>query len=423
MKKAIVFILTAILLVAAAGCAQTAAASEARSDKPRQTPTVPPTDTASLVDGNSAFAFTLYQALKGQEGNLFYSPYSISEALAMAYGGARGDTEKQITAALQFKLTQDKLHPAFNGLDLQLASRGQGAKGADGKGFRLKVVNAIWGQQNFKFESAYLDLLAVNYGAGMRLVDYINNTEKSRQTINSWVSDQTESKIKDLLPQGSVNSLTRMVLTNAIYFNAAWQIQFQKEATTNGQFNLLKGGQVTVPMMHLQKSYNYAEGDNYQAVQLPYDGNQLAMVILLPKAGQFTAFESALNSQQMQTMIQNLKSNQVKISMPRFKVESQFGLKKALSDLGMPAAFTDQADFSGMDGKKDLQISDVVHKSFVNVDESGTEAAAASGVIVGATAMPVDIKDFNMDRPFIFLIRDLPTGAILFVGRVMNPGP
>ena len=424
MKKTVLFILTVFTLLAVVACAQPAAASELKSDKPRQTaPPVDQSDVAAQVDGNSALAFNLYQVLKEAEGNLFYSPYSISEALAMTYGGARGETERQMQAALQFKLPQDRLHPAFNSLDIELSKRGQGAKGADDQGFRLHVVNAIWGQQGFKFTQQYLDLLAQNYGAGLRIVDYIKDAEKSRQTINQWVSDQTENRIKDLLPQGSIDSLTRLVLTNAIYFNAAWQSQFQKNATADGQFTLLNGNKVSVPMMRQMHTFGYTEGTDYQAVELPYDGNELSMVILLPKADRFKAFEAALKAQQVKDIVQNLKSSEVDLTMPRFKVESQFNLKKALASLGMPIAFSaSEADFSGMDGQKDLYISDVVHKAYVMVDENGTEAAAATGVVVGTTSMPAKTYQVTLDHPFIFFIRDIQTGAILFLGRVASPG-
>ncbi len=421
MKKALILIITAILLFPLAACAQPAAADVLKSDKPRQTPAVSSTDMTNLVDGNSTFAFNLYQALKGTEGNLFYSPYSISEALAMTYGGARGSTEQQMAAALQFKLSQNQLHPAFNNLDLELAKRGQGAKGKDEKGFRLNVINAIWGQRDFPFKSDYLDLLAQNYGAGLRVLDFIKSPEPSRGTINQWVSDQTEGKIKDLLPQGSISDLTRLVLTNAIYFNAAWLFPFDAKATSSGPFHPLTGGDVTVPMMKQTKTYSYVKGNNYQAVELPYDGRELSMVIFLPAAEQFKAFEAALNGQQVRDIIASIKPQQVVLTMPRFKVESQFSMKKTLSDLGMQVAFTEQADFSGMDGRKDLLISDVVHKAFVSVDEAGTEAAAATGVIVGVTSAPPQQVVVTLDHPFIFLIRDIKTGAILFIGRVLNP--
>lgn len=423
MKKALLFVLAVITLLSVASCNKALSASELKSDKPRDTaPATSPADLTTLVDGNNAFALNLYQQLIKSGGNIFYSPYSISEALAMTFGGAHGDTATQMAAAMQFQLSRDKLHPAFNSVDIALASRGQGAKGTDEKGFRLNVVNAIWGQKNFKFTAPYLDLLSQNYGAGLRLVDFINAAEPSRKTINQWVSEKTENKIQDLLPAGSVTPLTRLVLTNAIYFNAAWASQFNKAGTSSGQFHLLDGSVITVPMMFQEHSFKYAEGADYQAVELPYDGNQLSMLVILPGADRFTSFEAALNSQKIDNIISSLQSSPVNLTMPKFKIESSFGLKSALTALGMPQAFDPSlADFSGMDGVKDLYISDVVHKAYVSVDEPGTEAAAASGVIVGTTSMPVNIKTVTLDHPYIFLIRDIPTGTVLFIGRVMNP--
>jgi serpin B len=423
MKKIVFILLAGILLITLIGCNQPVQASELKSDKTRNiSPSINPSDLNTLVEGNSTFALKLYQLLKNQDGNLFYSPYSISEALAMTYGGSHAETEQQMSSAMQFLLGQDKLHSAFNYLDLELAKRGQGSKGTDEKGFRLNVVNAIWGQKDFKFNADYLDLLAQNYGAGLRIADYIKSPEPSRQTINQWVSDQTEDKIKDLLPKGSINELTRLVLTNAIYFNAAWASQFEKEATVNGIFTLLNGNQVSISMMRQMKYFSYSEGDNYQAVQLPYDGNQLAMIILLPQIDQINTLESGLTGQEVSQIIQSLKGNEVDLTLPKFKIEAEFSLNNALSQLGMPDAFDpNKADFSGMDGQEDLYITDVVHKAFVSVDEAGTEAAAATGVVVGTTSMPVDVKVMNIDHPFIFLIHDIQTGTILFIGRVMNP--
>jgi serpin B len=423
MKRVIWLIISIFAILAMVSCTQTAAAAELKSNKARETaPAVAPSDLSTLVAGNTDFAMNLYQLLKKSDGNLFYSPYSISEALAMTYGGARGDTESQMAAAMRFRLSQSALHPAFNGIDIDLAERGQGAKGADGKGFRLKVVNAIWGQKDFKFTDSYLDLLAQNYGAGMRIVDYINQSEAARQIINQWVSDQTEAKIKDLLPQGSVDSMTRLVLTNAIYFNAAWASQFKKEMTGDGQFTLPDSSNIQVPMMYQQDHFQYAEDKDYQAIELFYDGNQLSMLILLPKAGSYSDFENSLDSSRLTAITGNLNPAEVKLSLPKFTLNSEFNLNHALSDLGMPLAFSpSDADFSGMDGGRDLYISDVVHKSFITVDENGTEAAAATGVIVGTTAMPIDIKEMKIDHPFIYFIRDNPTGTILFMGRVLNP--
>jgi serpin B len=393
-----------------------------QANEPRITqPSVSQYDLGTLVDGNTAFAFRLYQSLRSNSGNIFYSPWSISEALAMTYAGAGVDTEKSMAAAMNFNLPQNRLHPAFNYVDLQLKQRSQGAKGTDENGFHLNVVNAIWGQQGFNFLGPFLDTLAQNYGAGLRVVDFVNKTEDSRVTINNWVSEQTANKITDLIPPGSINTITRLVLTNAVYFNAAWANQFHKSSTTDGTFNLLNGAKATVPMMHQSIDLGYAAGANYQAVELPYGGNQLSMVILLPLSGQFKTFESSINGQTLQGIISHLAATRVNLTMPKFQFQSSFGLKSALSALGMGVAFTSGADFSGMDGKTDLFIQDVLHKAFVSVDENGTEAAAATGVVVGAVAIPANQVEVNIDRPFIFLIRDIPTGSIIFLGRVIDP--
>ena len=426
MKKVVVIVLALVLLspvIASIGTAQPAAGEVLQSDKERITsPDASADEQALLVEGNSAFAFALYQALKGEEGNLFYSPYSISLALAMTYAGARGETAEQMAATLHLLLEQARLHPAFNWLDAELAKRGEGAQGKDGEGFRLNVVNAIWGQRDYEFLSEFLDVLAENYGAGLRILDFINEAEECRVTINDWVSNQTEGRIEDLIPQGAISELTRLVLTNAIYFNAAWKYPFDEGVTSDGQFYLLDGGQVTVPMMMQTESLGYTKGEGYQAVELLYDGDELSMVILLPASRNFENFEEGLQAQQVDAIISELQSARVTLTMPRFEFESQCSLKDTLSDMGMPIAFSpDEADFSGMTVNRELFISDVVHKAFVAVDEAGTEAVAATAVIMTNTAVPEPPVEVAVDRPFIFLIRDIETGAILFVGRVLNP--
>jgi len=426
MNKKLIAVLVIVLLlpvIASIQMAQPAVAEVLKSDKERITsPDVSTSEQALLVEGNSAFAFELYQALKGEEGNLFYSPYSISLALAMTYAGAHGETAEQMADTLQFLLDQDKLHPAFNWLDAELAKRGEGAEGKDGEGFRLNIVNAIWGQKDYEFLSAFLDILAENYGAGLRILDFITETEQSRLTINDWVSDQTEGRIEDLIPQGAIDEWTRLVLTNAIYFNAAWEYPFDEDITADGLFYLLDGGQITVPMMRQMESFGYTEGEGYQAIELLYDGGELSMVILLPEAGEFEAFEEGLQAQQVSDIISDLQPTEVALTMPQFEFDSEFSLKDTLAGMGMPIAFSSAADFSGMTGKPELFISDVVHKAFVAVDEAGTEAAAATAVITKLTAVPEPPVEVTIDRPFIFLIRDIETGAILFVGRVLNPG-
>jgi serpin B len=426
MKKIIVIVLAVVLVlpvIASIQMAQPVAGEVLESDKERITsPDVSTSEQALLVEGNSAFAFDLYQALKEEDGNLFYSPYSISLALAMTYAGARGDTAEQMADTFQFMLEQDRLHPAFNWLDAELASRGEGAEGKDGEGFRLNIVNAIWGQKDYEFLSDFLDVLAENYGAGLRILDFVNETEQSRLAINKWVYDQTEECIEDLIPQGAISELTRLVLTNAIYFNAAWAYPFDEDMTADGQFYLLDGGQVTVPMVKQTESFGYTEGEGYKAIELPYDGGELSMVILLPEGEQFEAFEETLNAQQVDAIISDLKPAEIALTMPQFEFESEFSLKDTLAEMGMPVAFSSAADFSGMTGRRELSISDVVHKAFVSVDEAGTEAAAATAVIMELTAMPDPPVELTIDSPFIFLIQDIETGAILFVGRVLNPG-
>jgi serpin B len=420
MKRIIVILLIAVIGIGIIACAQPVSGSVLQSDKPRDTsPAASQTDLAELVKGNTTFAFDLYRIIKDEDGNLFYSPYSISQALAMTYAGARGDTAAQMAEALEFWLPQDRLHPAFNGLDLALASRGEGAAGKDDEGFRLHVVNAIWGQTGFDFLDEYLDVLAENYGAGLRILDFQSEPEASRVTINDWVAEQTEQRIKDLIPEGSINDLTRLVLTNAIYFNAAWMNPFEEDATSNADFHLLDGSTVTVPMMHQTESLGYAAGDGYQAVELPYDGHELSMVILLPE--DFEAFEGSLTGEQVEKIVAGLEHQQVSLAMPKFEYDYRLGLKSALAALGMPIAFTTDADLSGMDGKRDLYIQDVLHKAFVSVDEAGTEAAAATGVVVGVTSAPLEPVEVTLDHPFVYFIRDIETGAVLFVGRVANP--
>lgn len=422
--RAILMTLTVLLtLPGLIGCAPAASADELRSSEPRETElALPAGDMDALAEGNGAFAFDLYHQLAEDSENLFYSPHSISLALAMTYAGARSETEQQMAQAMRFGLPQERLHTAFNGLDQELSARGEGAQGKDGEGFRLNIVNAIWGQKDYNFLQGYLDTLARNYGAGLRVLDFIGAPEPSRITINDWVEEQTEDRIKDLIPEGGINSLTRLVLTNAVYFNAAWASQFEESLTTSGPFHLLDGAEVDVPMMRQTDGFGYVGGPDFEVVELPYDGHELSMVILLPAAGRFEAFEDSLDYGVVESAIGSLQRTQVALTMPRFKMETEFSLKSALLALGMGIAFEPgAADFSGMDGGRDLFIADVVHKAFVEVDEAGTEAAAATAVIMEATAMPTQPVELTIDRPFVFLIRDTETNSILFVGRVMNP--
>lgn len=390
-----------------------------RSATPRdQKPKVADTDLNALVAGNTAFAADLYQKLRSEPGNLFYSPFSISSALGMTWAGARGQTETDMAKALHFTLPQTQLHAAFNALDLKLASRGQGAQGADGQGFRLNVANALWGQTNYHFESAFLDVLGLNYGAGMNVVDFEAQPDPSRQLINDWVAKKTENRIKDLLAPGSITPDTRLVLTNAVYFNAAWRVPFDVANTAVGSFTTDTGSAVQVPMMHGSFEVPYASGADFAAVELPYDGSELSMVLVLPKDLQ--AFEGALTATRVDEIVAAMTTYQVDTAMPTFEFTSKFGLVKPLTDMGMGVAFSGAADLSGINGQGGLLIQDVIHQSFVKVNEAGTEAAAATAVLVGETSVPLPAA-ISLDKPFLFFIRDIQTKAILFVGRVVDP--
>jgi serpin B len=406
--RALWFHLVLVLLVAVGGGAQAAA------------PVAPPV--AAAAEGNTDFALRLYQQLRPRQGNLFFSPYSISLALAMTYAGARGNTEREMAQALSFRLPQDQLHPAFHALSEELASRAKDRREMsrdEGEPFRLHVANSLWGQKGHTFLPAFLDLQQREYGAGMRLVDFAQS-EAARGTINRWVSDETQRKITDLIQRGLIDASTRLVLVNAIYFSASWEGRFETDRTAPGPFTLLDGQQVTVPLMHQYLDAYAAEGKDWQAVQLPYEGHKLAMVALVPAAGTLPQFEQSLTPDRLQEILSELKFQKVNVTLPRFGYTSSFRLDQALRALGMRNAFGN-ADFSGMDGKRDLAISAVVHKAMVKVDEKGTEATAATAVMLYLSASSKPPPDIKADRPFLFLIRDLPTGTILFMGRVVDP--
>lgn len=417
-KLSVAFLALSLLLSA---CGPSA--SIAKSDLQRVTaPETPPGDIQALVENNNKFAFDLYGSLQTQDGNLIYSPYSISLALAMTYAGTRGETESQMAQTLRF-LQQDRLHPTFNALDLQLTERSK-TQSNEETPLQLNIANAVWAEQTYPFLPSFLDTMALNYGAGVRLADFVNRYEEARLEINNWVRDRTEDRIKDLIPEGVLDTNTRMALVNAIYFKGDWLAPFNPESTQDAPFHLLEGSEVTVSMMNQDTLIPYATGDGWQAVELAYQGQTAAMDIIVPDEGRFGEIETSLDHETVSTILSSLQPTSVTLALPKFKYESEFGLADQLKTLGMTDAFDpDRADFSGMSERNDLHISEVVHKAFVAVDEKGTEAAAATAVIVGVTSAPVFDVILTIDRPFMFLIRDIPTGQILFIGRVLNPAP
>jgi serpin B len=384
-------------------------------------PQVPQADADELVAGNTAFAADLYGALRqDRDGeNLFVSPLSVSMAVAMVYAGARGDTESQIARALHFDLPQERLHRAFNWLDLELSSRGQEASGSDGEAFRLNVVNATFGQTGLEFLPAFLDRLAVNYGAGLSLLDFASDPDGSRQLINDWVAAATEDNITELLPDGVITPHTRLVLTNAVYFNAAWKTQFDPDLTSDGTFHA-PDGDISVPMMSGEvEGVMHASGDGFEVITLPYDGDELDMLFLVPDSGRFGEVDESLSPDTLRELLGGLSPSGIGgVTLPSFDFRFKTGLVETMRDMGMTDAFDGDADFSGIDGTRSLLITDIVHEAFVKVTEAGTEAGGATAVVVGEVSIP---EWFTIDRPFIFLIRDRETGAVLFLGRVLDP--
>jgi serpin B len=381
-------------------------------------PSVPQRDLQTLVDGNNTFALDLYQALRSETGNLILSPYSISLALAMTYAGARGETESQMSNVLHFSQPQSQLHPAFNALDTAL-EKSPAKFEKDQQPMTLNIANAIWAEQTMYFQKDFLDTIALNYGAGIHLADFIHEYEAARNKINDWVSDQTRKKIQNVLPQNSVNTKTCMALVNAIYFKADWQSPFNASNTSDAPFYLLDGSQVNAKMMHQTMSFPYMKGEGYQAVELPYAGKTAVMDIIVPEEGRFESFESSFNNETYNSILSGMQYTTLQIGFPKFTFTKDFNLNTALTSMGMPDAFNrDMADFSGMTTEKRLYVENIFHKVFVAVDEKGTEAAAATAVLMAPASLP-EVLEAN--HPFLFIIRDTVSGQVLFIGRVMNP--
>lgn len=387
-----------------------------RSTKQRITaPQISDADFARQIAADTDFALALLPQIGGVQPNLIYSPHSISSALAMLYAGARGDTATEMEAALRFELGAG-VHPALNRLDLELQAKRDAV--GDPDLLALHTVNDLWLQRDFAVEASYLDTLAEHYGAGVRTLDFVSHSEAARLTINDWIASQTEDRIRDLFPEGSINGQTRLVLTNAIYFKADWFRAFDAADTAPGLFTGVSGQASTVPMMRQGGEIALAEGDGFVAVELPYQGEQLALLVVMPSADRRAAFEANLSGDQLAGIAASLQPQEIVLRLPKLEYDLTLDLNSVLGALGMPTAFTDAADFSGMSTTTRLTVQKVVHKAFVQLDEEGTEAAAATGVSVGVTSVGQGPRQINIDRPFFFFLRDRGTGAVLFVGRV-----
>jgi serpin B len=363
------------------------------------------TEGSPMARSNNTFAFNLYQRVKEQGGNLIFSPYSISQALGMLYLGAGGTTQQQIAETLAL--------PAPEDVDfVELSSVMNAPPQFDGITFQLNVANALWAQQGYALHPDYVNSLSEYYGVQLEEVDF-SAPDQTAQIINQWVSDQTQDKINNLVDPSSLDPLTRLILVNAIYLNAGWAMMFDENATQDGSFTLLDGSQATVPMMHVYNQFSYVGTESYQVAELDYQQPNFAMIVILPDQGQFEAVEAMLSNQLFMSYNLNL-------ALPRFKYDTSLDLAETLSVMGMPAAFSAEADFSGI-ADEGLFVNSVIHRAYISVDEKGTEAAAATEIGMGGGGPPNQPIIFNADRPFIYIIYENSSGAILFVGRVVDP--
>lgn len=376
-------------------------------------------DVQRVIEGNTSFALDLYARLKDEPGNLFFSPYSISVALAMTYAGAREQTAAQMAEVLGFELEPPRLHAAFAAL------RGGLNAGSEQGDYQLSVANALWGQRDYPFLQEFLDLLEEHYGAGLRQVDFSKALEVARQSINRWVEKQTRNKIKDLIKPGILNAAAVLVLTNAIYFKGRWLSEFDEKQTRTEAFYMPGSTAVEVPMMQQKGRFHYARTADLQLLELPYQGGDITMFILLPgRRDGLSELEQSLNTQNLRQWLAAIEEQrEVVVYLPKFRLTAEFELGETLTALGMADAFRlPPADFSGMTGQLDLYLSAVIHKAFVDVNEEGTEAAAATAVIISrAVSVAEPPAVFRADHPFLFLIRDRRSGSVLFLGRMLDP--
>jgi serpin B len=364
--------------------------------------------------GNNQFAIDFLKQVSIEEnGNIFFSPFSLSTAISMTYAGARGNTQDQIAKVFHFTSNSKKFHNQ-QGKTIKLIN-------AKTDSIQLNIVNTLWAEKTYSFKKPYIKLMKRSYSSLVRPMDFINNFEESRLTINENIYKITNEKIKDLLPNGSLNSLTRLVLTNAIYFKGDWKTKFKKEKTGDSNFYITSQNVIKCKMMGVKSDFNYYEDLKIQAIELPYAGGDFSMVIILPSPNQsLEDLTNSLSSNLLNDILKGLNNQEINISIPKFKLSNGYQLKKQLSKMGMPQPFTNDADFSGMTSSNNLKISDVFHKAFIEVNEQGTEASAATAVVIAMKSVGHD-KFFNANRPFLFLVKEKSTGTILFLGRIVDP--
>ena len=374
-----------------------------------------------LVRGNNEFALDLYKEVcdMQESDNIFFSPYSISSALGMTYAGAGGQTAVEMAEVLHFTLPVEATNIAFHSLT-EILSSGELVRAESGDPFTLSISNGLWVQDGFSLLDEYVAEVTRYYSAAVRNLDFIDDPEHSREIINEWVAESTLDRIQNLIPPGVLNDETRVVLTNAVYFKASWLKPFNERSTSDAPFILTDRSTIDVPMMNQTDYFNYVSTEGCSAVELNYAAGNASMLILLPDED-IEEFQQDFDAGMLETIRRRLSSNRVFLSMPRFEFSRSMQLSKILRTLGMESAFGSGADFSGFTGSSDLFISEVLHKAFVKVDEAGTEAAAATAVVMGITAMPEQPVEMNINRPFLFFILDRESGCIVFMGRIMDP--
>ncbi len=371
-------------------------------------------DTDHLVQCNTMFALDLYQKLRSVDDNIFFSPYSISSALAMTYAGARGNTDKQMAKVLYFPMDQDYLHPAFAALQAKLNR-------VKSKNVQLIIANSLWGRKGRNFLPSFLKILKKYYGAVLQELDFINAPEKSRRIINVWVEEQTKGKIGELIGKGVISKYTALILANAIYFKGNWASKFEKSRTKMLPFTVLQKKTVQVPTMTQTTEFRYSTNEYCQILEIPYTGNNLSILLFLPhKIDGLPELEKKLCLETLEGWLKNLHKKRVHLYLPKFKLIQKYSLGSTLSSMGMDKAFV-SADYSGIDGTKSLFISEILHKAFIELNEEGTEAAAATAVVLVESAAKQPVI-FRADHPFFFIIRDKQSKSILFMGRILYPG-
>jgi serpin B len=376
-------------------------------------------DQQVAVAGQNAFAIDLFHQLRTIDAskNLLVSPFSISTALSMTYAGARSNTAAQMADVLHFDLPEDRHHAAVGSLIADL--------NVPRTGYEMAIANRLFGQHDMPFEQPFLDINSQAYGAPLEPMDFAADPNSARLHVNDWVADQTRDRIQDLLPPGSVNPLTRLVLTNAVYFNGKWKYQFDPDDTQEAAFRVGPTTQIQTPMMFQRAEFRYGSFDNFQMLEMPYSGDDLSMVIMLPKqADGLDSLESQLSIDAFQESVDSLQEEEVDVHLPKFSFSDDFDLGSKLQDMGMTDAFNPSlADFDGIADRQvyDLHISGVFHKTFIDVNEVGTEAAAATGVVIGPTSVPPPPPEFRADHPFLFALRDVHSGSLLFFGRLNEP--